>query len=111
MDMVDVSDRLNVLVDVSDQLVVSDTVVALVELDKLKVEKVWLEVVTLDDDESLPVVDVAVIDDVDTEVVVVRLEAVVIVKVFVVAVAVQLAVDVVLVAVLPVPPLHVQQTS
>lgn len=102
---VDVSDK----VDVSDEL--TKLVVVLEELDELKVEDVWLEVVALADDVALPVVDVAVVDSVDAEVVIVRLEVVVIVAVLVMAVAVELAVNVVLVAVLPVPPLHVQQTS
>jgi len=100
----------DVLVAVLDRLDVSDEliklVVVLAELDKLKVEEVWLV-----DDVSLPVVNVAVIDNVDTEVVIVRLEVVVIVVVLVMTVAVELAVNVVLVAVLPVPPLHAQQTS
>jgi len=105
----------DVLVSVSDKVDVSDEltrlVVVLVEIDELKVEDVWLEVVALADDVSLPVVDVAVVDSVDAEVVVVTLEVDVIVAVLVMAVAVELAVSVVLVAVLPVPPLHVQQTS
>jgi len=101
---------------VSDQLDVSDTVVALVELDGLKVEEavvdvdeVRLGVVAVIDDVLLPVAVVAVVESVDVEVVSVPLKVDVVVGVCVETV--ELAVSVVLVAVLPVPPLHVQQTS